>query len=202
MNQSIDLERLRITIDRWEAAAEATDEHLKKLELLLPKASSILRQMNNITGRFEKPLQEATKEAIGTYRKMLAQGAESISQEAKALTAISKQLKNESERIEEAADRIRVFSVVSVGLSALGIGLIAGVVGLIYGIREGYPMGYDKGFSEGMKAREYQSNNEFLNQMGLKRYDVKRDSAVLQVMPGYKLIGKQLDEGYFIRVYK
>jgi len=202
MKQSIDLERLRITIERWEAAAEATDEHRKKLERLLPTASSVLRDMNNLTGCFQKPLEEATKEAITTYREILSRGAGSIANEAKSLTAISKRLQKESAAIEDAADRIRVFSVLSVGLSSVGIGLIAALIGFVLGTRQGYPFGYEKGFSEGTKTKEYQIKNDYLNEIGLSMYENKRSSKVLMVKPGYKVVAKQLEEGFFIRIYE
>lgn len=198
----MDLEQFRSSIDDLFHAIGVLKKEKTDLAAMMPKIEKTLTEINEMSSFFQKPVQEASNKVVETYQQILSKSTSSIKKESEVLIEESRRLKNASSNIQKAADRIRVFSTVSVGLMAVGLGLISGVVGLIYGIREGYPIGYDKGFSEGTKTREYQIENGFIESLGLKRHEITRDSAVLQLMPGYKLIGRQLEEGYFISVYK
>ncbi|MDD2267056.1 hypothetical protein [Sulfuricurvum sp.] len=198
----MDLEQFRSSVDDLFHAIGVLKKEKSDLAEMMPKVEKTLTEINKMSSFFQKPMQEASKNAVETYQQILSNSTISIKNETDVLIDESRRLKKASSGIKEAADRIRVFSVFSVGLSAIGICLLAGVVGLIYGIREGYPIGYDKGFSEGTKAREYQIEHEFLERIGLKQSEVKRNSVILQLKPGYQLFGKQLESGYFIRVYK
>jgi ElaB/YqjD/DUF883 family membrane-anchored ribosome-binding protein len=198
----MELEQFRSSIDDLFHALGVLKKEKMDLAAMMPKVEKMLSEINEMSNFFQKPMQEASKNAVETYQQILSKSTVSIKHESEVLIAESKRLQNASNGIREAANRIRVFSAVSVGLSAVGIGLIAGMVGLIYGIRQGYPIGYEKGFSEGTKTREYQIEHEFLERIGLKQSEAKKNSVVFQLKPGYQLIGRQLEEGYFVRVYK
>jgi ElaB/YqjD/DUF883 family membrane-anchored ribosome-binding protein len=198
----MDLEQFRTSVDDLFHAIGILKKEKSDLAAMMPKVEKTLLEITTMSNFFQKPMQEASKKAVESYQKILSNSISSIKKESDTLIEESNRLKKASIGIQEAANRIRVFSVVSVGLITVGLGLIAGVVGLIYGIKEGYSIGYNKGFAEGTINREYQIKNEFIENMGLRRYEVTQNSTALQLMPGYKLIGKQLDEGYFIRVYK
>jgi ElaB/YqjD/DUF883 family membrane-anchored ribosome-binding protein len=198
----MDLEQFRTSVDDLFHAIGILKKEKSDLAAMMPKVEKTLLEITTMSNFFQKPMQEASKKAVESYQKILSNSISFIKKESDTLIEESNRLKKASIGIQEAANRIRVFSVVSVGLITVGLGLIAGVVGLIYGIKEGYSIGYNKGFAEGTINREYQIKNEFIENMGLRRYEVTQNSTALQLMPGYKLIGKQLDEGYFIRVYK
>lgn len=202
MRGTIDLDRIKLAIERWQAVSEATEKHCEKLEVLLPKANMALMKMDTLTVCFQKPLEEATSEAIETYKSILSEGTKAIQKEAVALTHSSKRLHKESEIIQEAAKKIRVFSVISVGLSVFGMSLIGAIAGFIIAAREGYQFAYKKGFAEGTISREFQIENQFLERKGLRHYESNRNITTFQVLPGYKITGKQSEQGYFIYVYR
>lgn len=202
MIREVDINKILSAGDVFLLASDQLQFERKKLEQLLPDARQMINELSKINNCIQQPLEEAAGDAIKIYREILADGALVIAKEADVLIEESRRLNNGTRHIKESADRIRVFSVLSVGLMTTGLGLVAGIVGLIYGAREGYPIGYNMGLADGSKLREYQIENNFLARIGLEKTEFKHDSSVMKLKPGYQLIGRQLESGYFIRVYK
>jgi len=198
----MDLEQFRSSVDDLFYAVGVLKKEKSDLATMMPKVEKTLLEITDMSSFFQKPMEEASKKAVENYRKILLNSVGSIKIEADVLIDESKRLKKASIGIKDAADRIRVFSVISVGLLAVGICLIAALIGFVYGGREGYQFGYKKGFHEGGKTREYQIENDFLARIGLDKFEFNQDSSIVKLKPGYKLIAKQLEEGYFIKIYK
>jgi hypothetical protein len=198
----MDLEQFRSSIDDLFHAIGVLKKEKSDLATMMPKVEKTLAEISEMSSFFQLPMQDASKKAVEVYQKIISNSIGSIKEESDVLIEESKRLKKASIGIQDAADRIRVFSVISVGLSAIGICLIAALIGFVYGAREGYAFGYKKGFSEGTKTREYQIENDFLARLGLEKYEFTHHSVAVKLKSGYKLTGKQQEDGYVIWIYK